>query len=180
MMISLVLGGIRSGKSAWAEQQFQSNSELKPVYIATAKASDEEMSQRIAHHRSLRKASFKTHELDYSKEVLSQVVLSYAAKKQPILLECMSTWLGWWLCTNKSVDQQLLDIQQQSAALLASLDQLDSDVVIVSNEVGLGLVSDNALGRRFADELGRLNQALAAKADKVVFVSAGLPLVLKE
>ncbi|WP_220720667.1 bifunctional adenosylcobinamide kinase/adenosylcobinamide-phosphate guanylyltransferase [Agarivorans litoreus] len=179
-MISLVLGGIRSGKSSWAEQQFQRNSEQKPVYIATAMASDEEMSQRIAHHQSLRKATFETHELDFTGEALSEVLLSYSSRSRPILLECMSTWLGWWLCTNKSVEQQLVDIQQQSCALLTCLDELSSDVVIVSNEVGLGLVSDNAMGRRFADELGRLNQALAAKADKVVFVSAGLPLVLKE
>jgi adenosylcobinamide kinase/adenosylcobinamide-phosphate guanylyltransferase len=180
MMISLVLGGIRSGKSRWAEQQFQNKAGLKPVYIATAIASDEEMEQRIAHHQALRNTSFETHEFDFSKEQLSEVLLSYTAQKRPILLECMSTWLGWWLCTNKPFDKQLLDIQQQTSALLASLNVLNGDLVIVSNEVGLGLVSDNAMGRRFADELGRLNQALAAKADKVVFISAGLPLVLKE
>ena len=179
-MITLVLGGIRSGKSSWAEQLFQSKAGLKPVYIATAMASDEEMSQRIAHHRSLRKTAFDTHEFDFTREELSEVLLAYATNNRPILLECMSTWLGWWLCTNKTAEQQLSDIQEQVESLLKCLNKLNSDIVIVSNEVGLGLVSDNAMGRRFADELGRLNQALAAQADKVVFISAGLPLILKE
>ncbi|MDO6762726.1 bifunctional adenosylcobinamide kinase/adenosylcobinamide-phosphate guanylyltransferase [Agarivorans sp. 1_MG-2023] len=179
-MISLVLGGIRSGKSSWAEKQFSSLNNSKPVYIATAMASDTEMAQRIQHHQSLRKAAFDTHELDFSSENLSDVLSQYAMQNTPVLLECMSTWLGWWLCTDKSPNDQLQEIKLQTSMLLACLEQFSSDLVIVSNEVGLGLVSDNPMARMFADELGRLNQALAAKAHKVVLISAGLPLILKD
>lgn len=179
-MISLILGGIRSGKSRWAEQQFVDHIKPKPVYIATALASDQEMAQRIAHHQQTRQSRFDTHEFDFENENLGEVLERYVGQGRHILLECMSTWLGWWLCRSASPEQQIIDIQQQSTVLLECLERLDGEIVIVSNEVGLGLVSDNAMARLFADELGRLNQALAAKADRVVFISAGLPLILKE
>ncbi|MGY5450138.1 bifunctional adenosylcobinamide kinase/adenosylcobinamide-phosphate guanylyltransferase [Agarivorans sp. MS3-6] len=180
MMITLVLGGIRSGKSRWAEQQFADDLIGSSVYIATSLASDDEMAQRIDHHQRQRNGRFTTHELNFTEECLAEVLAGYAHLQQPILLECMSTWLGWWLSTDKSPQLQLVDIHRQSSLLLEALKQIDSDIVIVSNEVGLGLVSDNAVARMFADELGRLNQALATIADRVVFISAGLPLILKE
>ncbi len=179
-MISLVLGGIRSGKSRWAEQQSTGYIDPKPVYVATALASDQEMALRIAHHQQSRQSRFDTHELDFENESLTEVLRHYSGQGRFILLECMSTWLGWWLCRSSEPERQLVDIQQQTTTLLQCLEQLNTELVIVSNEVGLGLVSDNPMARLFADELGRLNQALAKKADRVVFISAGLPLILKD
>lgn len=163
--LSLVTGGARSGKSALAERLVR----LAPaphVYLATAEAWDGEMRARIAQHRLDRGPGWHTVEapLDLA------AVLEQAAGS--VLIDCATLWL-----TNHMLAGH--DLEAETARLLAALARASGPVVVVSNEVGWGIVPDNALARRFRDAQGRLNQRLAAQADLAVAVIAGLPLVLK-
>ena len=167
--LTLVLGGARSGKSTYAEALAES----RPgpcVYLATATAGDDEMAERIAHHRARRGARWRTHEEPLD---LAGALLAQSQADNTVLVDCLTLWLSNILFAN-------LDVNNHCEQLVAALPQLPGPVVFVSNEVGLGIVPDNALARRFRDEAGRLNQAVAAAAQSVVFVAAGLPLVLKQ
>ncbi|SMF22294.1 adenosylcobinamide kinase /adenosylcobinamide-phosphate guanylyltransferase [Tistlia consotensis] len=166
--VTLVLGGARSGKSAHAEALVES----RPgpcLYLATAEAGDGEMAERIAAHRARRGTRWRTLEepLDLA-GALSEGVGSDGA----VLVDCLTLWLSNLLAAGR-------DPAEETRHLLKALPGVEVPVVFVSNEVGLGIVPMNALARRFRDEAGRLNQAVAAAADRVVFVAAGLPLVLK-
>jgi adenosylcobinamide kinase / adenosylcobinamide-phosphate guanylyltransferase len=165
---TLVLGGARSGKSAHAEAL----TTARPgpwVYIATAQAFDDEMRERIALHQRRRAAGWVTREAPLE---LAAAILS-ADPEQPVLVDCLTLWL-----TNLMLGGD--DVPAATQAVLQSLTKRTAPTVLVSNEVGLGIVPDNALARLFRDEAGRLNQRVAAAADRVVFVAAGLPLVMKD
>jgi len=165
-MIELVIGGARSGKSAYAERQAL-ESGLRVTYIATAQAHDAEMARRIAHHRARRPAAWRT--------VEESLLLADALRREVIadtcvMVDCLTLWL-----TNVLLGEREEEIDK----LLAILPTLPGRIVLVSNEVGWSIVPENALARRFRDEQGRLNQRVAAAADQVTLVAAGLPLALK-
>lgn len=165
--LTLVLGGAASGKSAFAEGLVTATGRPR-VYLATAEARDAEMQGKIARHREARGPGWRTVEMP--REVPR--ALGGIPPGEVALLDCATLWL-----TNLLLDDA--DPATAEAELFAALDACPAPVVIVSNEVGLGLVPDTPLGRRFREAQGGLNRRLAARADLVVFVAAGLPLVLK-
>ena len=165
--LSLVLGGARSGKSAFAERLVLSAART-PVYVATAEAWDDEMRARIASHRTARGAAWRT--VEAPRDVAG--VLAAAAADEAVLVDCATLWL-----TNHLLAEA--DLDRQTEVLLDAVATCAAPVVIVSNEVGWSIVPENALARAFRDAQGRLNQRLATEAGLVVAVMAGLPLVLK-
>ncbi|CCQ72040.1 bifunctional adenosylcobinamide kinase/adenosylcobinamide-phosphate guanylyltransferase [Magnetospira sp. QH-2] len=163
--MTLVLGGIRSGKSAYAEKLIESAG--GGLYLATAEARDDEMKARIQRHRERRGPLWETVE-----EPLDLVTVIHKAKR-PVLIDCVTIWL------NNLVEAQA-DVAVQVKKLGAELLQPPVPVVLVTNEVGLGGISDNAAARAFADLQGASNQIFAEVARRVVFVAAGLPMTLKD
>lgn len=165
--LTLVLGGARSGKSFYAERLVQA---LAPpwIYIATAQAFDDEMRERVATHRERRSAGWTTLEAPLA---LSGAICS-APAGAPVLVDCLTLWV-----TNLILSDH--DAETAFAQLLNALDAPPGPVVLVSNEVGLGIVPDNALARRFRDLAGALHQRVAARAERVVFMVAGLPMIVK-
>jgi adenosylcobinamide kinase/adenosylcobinamide-phosphate guanylyltransferase len=166
--LTLVLGGARSGKSRHAEGLVTATG-LERIYIATAQAWDDEMADRIAKHREDRGAGWRT--VDAPLE-LAAAISTNAKAGHGVLVDCLTLWL-----TNIMLAEH--DIAAEFDALDAALDAAAGPVVLVSNEVGLGIVPDNKLARDFRDHAGRLHQRLAQKATNVHFIAAGLPLVLK-
>jgi adenosylcobinamide kinase / adenosylcobinamide-phosphate guanylyltransferase len=166
-MNTLVLGGARSGKSAFAET-LACEAAPDRVYLATATAGDDEMAARIAHHRARRGAGWRTIEEPLE---LVAVLAREAGAGRAVLVDCLTLWLSNLMHAGR-------DVEAATQELVACLLQARG-IVLVSNEVGLGLVPETPLGRRFRDAQGRLNQAIAAVADNVVFIAAGLPLWLK-
>jgi adenosylcobinamide kinase / adenosylcobinamide-phosphate guanylyltransferase len=165
--MTLVLGGARSGKSRFAEELIESAA--RPArYLATAEARDEEMRTRVASHRARRGANWTTVE-----EPLELVNILLAEATRPVLIDCLTLWLSNLMGAQR-------DIGFEIERLLAVLPKAQIPVVMVANEVGLGIVPDNAMAREFRDHAGRLNQSIARLAQRVVFMAAGLPLALKE
>lgn len=163
----LVLGGARSGKSRFAEGAITALP-APWIYLATGRAFDDEMRARIAQHQQERsKVGWQTVEEPFD---VAKVLQQYSGT--PVILDCLTLWL-----TNLLLDEQ--DVAAATQALLSSLQTRKAPTVLVGNEVGLGIVPESQLGRRFRDEAGLLHQRLAACVGKVVFVAAGLPLVLK-
>lgn len=171
--ITLILGGARSGKSRHAEQMIESalGGELygSATYLATAEALDDEMKARIAEHRARRGPAWRIVEEPLD---LVGALTANVDPTRPILVDCLTLWL-----TNIMMADR--DPGAETQALVAALQDFGGPVVLVSNEVGLGIVPDNALAREFRDRAGRLNQDTAAVADRVTVVTAGLPLILK-
>ena len=167
-MKELILGGARSGKSALAER-LAGASGLEVVYVATATAGDAEMAGRIEHHRERRPAEWGMVE---EPRHLTAALQGAAAPDRCLLVDCLTLWL-----VNVIGDEVLY--QQERAALLAVLPRLPGRVILVSNEVGMGIVPLGELTRRYCDEAGRLHQELAQLCDRVTLVAAGMPLVLK-
>ncbi|MFV0245286.1 MAG: bifunctional adenosylcobinamide kinase/adenosylcobinamide-phosphate guanylyltransferase [Qingshengfaniella sp.] len=165
--LSLILGGAASGKSAFAEGLVL-GSGLDPVYVATSQALDAEMRNKIFRHQTLRGDRWQTVEAPFD---LSPAIAG-ARHGQALLIDCLTMWLTNHLLAEHDLPARIQD-------LLADLDRARVPVVLVSNEVGHGIVPENALARRFREAQGRLNQAIAAQADLAVAVMAGLPLVLK-
>ena len=166
--LTLILGGAASGKSAFAEGLVLKGLEVTPTYVATAQVFDDEMAEKVAKHRQIRGAGGQTVE-----EPLNlSAALATVQEGQPALIDCATLWL-----TNVILGEHHVDTA--SDALITATAACKGPVVIVSNEVGQGIVPDNALSRRFRNAQGRLNQRLAAEADLVVNVMAGLPMVLK-
>jgi len=170
-MPTLILGGARSGKSALAER-LAMESGLAVSYIATAEALDDEMAARIARHRADRPQGWRTVE---APRALAFALAYEAAPERCLIIDCLTLWL-----TNLMLAEDAALLERERAALLEALPRLPGQILLVANEVGLGIVPDNALARRFRDEAGRLNQAIAALCDHVIFVAAGLPLTLKD
>jgi adenosylcobinamide kinase / adenosylcobinamide-phosphate guanylyltransferase len=164
--LTLVLGGARSGKSRYAESLVAATPPPW-TYVATAQAQDAEMAGRIAHHRARRSAGWHTIEAPHDLAAAID-----AAPAGAILVDCLTLWL-----TNRMLAEG--DIDADTCSLEAALARRGGPAVLVSNEVGSGIVPDNALARRFRDLQGRLNQRLAAGADRVILVVAGLPLIVK-
>ena len=181
MTRTLVFGGARSGKSAYAER-LTAESGREVVYIATARAGDGEMSTRIAHHRQQRPAEWRTVEEPLA---LADTIEQWAAPHRLVLVDCLTLWLSNLMFSDDTDYPDVGDItlpapfHSQRARLLQTLTDCASDIVLVSNEVGMGIVPYGAISRTFTDEAGRLNQAVAAICDRAVFVAAGLPLYLK-
>jgi len=157
---------VRSGKSRHAEQLVTSLP-APWVYIATAQALDDEMRTRIAEHRSRRGPGWQTIE-----EPVDLAGALIGAAERPVLVDCLTLWL-----TNLILGGH--DVSVTTEALESALQRRTAQTVLVSNEVGLGIVPDSTLGRAFRDEAGRLHQRIAARADRVLFMVAGLPLTLK-
>ena len=163
-----VLGGARSGKSRYA----QARAETMPgelIFIATAQAFDDEMTSRIARHRADRDLRWRTIEAPIA---LAEAIVENSAPGRVLLVDCLTLWTSNLLLGEH-------DIDAASAALERAVIIAPGPVILVANEVGLGIVPDNALARRFRDHAGLLNQRIAAAVDAVVLVTAGLPLSLK-
>jgi len=171
--LTLVLGGARSGKSRHAEALIE-RAAGEAVYLATAEARDGEMAERIERHRRRRAAQSATEWQTVEEPLaLAPRLAELARPGRPILVDCLTLWLSNLLLAGR-------DVGAETAALVAVIPTLAGPLVLVANEVGLGIVPDNALARDFRDYAGALNQAIAGAADRVVFLAAGLPLVLKE
>ncbi|MEW7851497.1 bifunctional adenosylcobinamide kinase/adenosylcobinamide-phosphate guanylyltransferase [Massilia aurea] len=182
MSATLIFGGARSGKSAFAERLAR-DADKEVVYIATSRAGDGEMAARIALHREQRPAAWRTVEEELA---LARVLRAECAPGRVVLVDCLTLWLSnLMFCDGREYpDVGALELpprfHDERAALLDLLDAgLPGDILFVSNEVGMGIVPWGAISRSFADEAGRLNQAVAARVDCAVLVAAGLPLVLK-
>jgi adenosylcobinamide kinase/adenosylcobinamide-phosphate guanylyltransferase len=164
--LTLVLGGARSGKSRYAESLVTALP-APWIYVATAEARDAEMAERIAAHQARRGAGWRT--LETPRDVVGALT---AHRTTPLLVDCLTLWLANALLASADVDAEIERLE-------AALAQAAAPLVLVANEVGFGIVPDNALGRRFRDLQGLLNQRIAARADRVVLVVAGLPLTIK-
>ena len=166
--VVLVLGGARSGKSSFAEK-LSGETGHNRHYIATGRAYDAEMEERILRHQDDRGTGWITHETPLN---LAANLRSIDSDDVVILVDCLTLWV-----TNLMMAEA--DIALASEGLLSYLRDTASTVILVSNEVGLGIVPDNRMARDFRDHAGRLHQAIAAVADDVFFVAAGLPLKMK-
>jgi adenosylcobinamide kinase/adenosylcobinamide-phosphate guanylyltransferase len=178
---TLILGGARSGKSGQAEK-LAAQTGREVIYIATAHAGDAEMAERIAHHRRARPAHWITVEEPLQ---LAAAIARHSKPSTVVLVDCVTLWLTNLLFSggHDFPETGMIALPPvfgaQRAALLDVLSHPPGDVILVSNEVGLGIIPMGALSRCFVDEAGRLHQALAAVCDQVLFVAAGLPLVMK-
>jgi len=170
--IQFILGGARSGKSAHAEQcaaHHADENDSRLVYVATAEIFDDEMRSRIQLHRDRRGPEWRLVEAPLD---LPEAIRKAAASDSTVLVDCLSVWT-----TNLLVHEH--EVEEARIALLESLAASAGHIVLVASETGLGIVPDNALSRRFRDANGLLNQAVAARADEVFFVTAGLALRIK-
>jgi adenosylcobinamide kinase/adenosylcobinamide-phosphate guanylyltransferase len=168
LVSTLVLGGARSGKSRFAERLIV-ESGLTRVYLATATISDDEMASRITHHRDSRGDGWRTVEEPLA---LVETLKREAQPGRAVLVDCLTLWL-----TNVMLSGR--DVAAESETLAAYLRNASHPIVLVSNELGMGLVPETPLGRAFRDAQGRLNQIIAAAVPDVAFIAAGLPLWLK-
>ncbi len=169
-MKELILGGVRSGKSRLAEQHALASG-LEVFYIATATAEDDEMRQRIAHHRQQRPSTWQLIEEPLE---LATVLQQHAAEDRCLLVDCLTLWL-----TNLLLAEDASLLARERDALLEQLENLPGHIILVSNETGMGIVPEAELARRFGDEAGRLHQNLAQICDRVILTVAGLPQLLK-
>jgi adenosylcobinamide kinase / adenosylcobinamide-phosphate guanylyltransferase len=169
MTVTLVLGGARSGKSGFAQKAAETEADAgRLVMIATGQAFDDEMAERIARHRADRDESWTTVEAPLE---LAAAIAALPAEAIAVV-DCLTLWLSNQMLADR-------DVEAACAELVAAVAACPARLWLVSNEVGLGIVPETPLGRRFRDEAGRLNQRLAATVDEVYFVAAGLPLKMK-
>ncbi|MDQ7089481.1 MAG: bifunctional adenosylcobinamide kinase/adenosylcobinamide-phosphate guanylyltransferase [Methylococcales bacterium] len=173
-MIRLILGGARSGKSHYAEQ-LAMKSTKNVIYIATGEARDSEMQQRIQQHQHRRPSHWQTLEEPIE---LASVLTAHGKNTNCLLVDCLTLWLSNSLFNHVGELQEII-FKQQKDALLNCLADLNADVILVSNEVGNGIVPIDKMSRRFVDEAGCLHQQLARCCDEVILVTAGLAQVLK-
>jgi len=165
---TLLLGGARSGKSAFAEN-LAIKSDLDRLYLATGRAYDQEMSDRIKKHQNDRGAGWMT--LEAPLDIVTPLIEN-TSPDRVILVDCLTLWITNVMMAEKNIDEEI-------QKLIAALNILKGPVLFVSNEVGQGIVPDNAMARAFRDHAGRLHQFIAAQADAVYFVTAGIPQKLK-
>lgn len=172
--IRLTLGGARSGKSSYAEK-LATETGLPVTYIATAQVYDDEFKARVQHHKDRRPASWTlVEEPHYLTEALARI----NAPNQCVIVDCLTLWLAQWICADCNPPKNS-SWQSERDAFLKLLPNLSGTIILVSNEVGMGIVPLGEINRQFQDEQGRLNQAVANIADKVSFIAAGLPINLK-
>ena len=170
----LILGGARSGKSALAEQRARTSG-LEVSTIATAEAGDAEMAARIAMHRARRPDRWRLVEEPVA---LAAVLRQEATAKRCVIVDCLTLWLSNLLGADSAPVESPLFVRER-AALLDALPALPGHIILISNEVGMGIVPLGPLSRRFCDEAGRLHQDLARVCDRVILTVAGLPSMLK-
>ncbi len=177
--ITLILGGARSGKSAFAEK-LATESGLAVTYIATAQVYDDEFKARVQHHKDRRPKDWQLIEASHflSDALQTNIHEASGASKKCIIIDCLTLWLAQSICPECAPPEKV-DWASERAAFLKILPILQSNIILVSNEVGMGIVPLGEINRQFQDEQGRLNQAIASIADEVIFVAAGLPLKLK-
>jgi len=174
MATHLILGGARSGKSVFAEKLALASGQ--PVtYIATAQVYDTEFGARVDQHKTRRPAHWTTVEQSFN---LAEALQTHAKAGTCLIVDCLTLWLAQCICPDCDRPENL-DWQQERSRLLEVLPKLEGTVLLVSNEVGMGIVPLGEINRQFQDEQGRLNQAVAQCVDKVSFIAAGLPLTLK-
>ncbi len=169
-MKQLILGGMRSGKSAWAEK-LASQSSLPVTYIATATSRDKEMAARIKAHQDQRPSDWQLIEEPL---FLARTLQAHTKKNQCLLIDCLTLWV-----TNLLLHEDAELFAQQKKELLEILPALQGQIIFVSNETNMGIVPMDALSRRFCDEMGRLHQEIAQIAEQVTLVVAGLPHIIK-
>ncbi|HUI68348.1 MAG TPA: bifunctional adenosylcobinamide kinase/adenosylcobinamide-phosphate guanylyltransferase [Nitrospirota bacterium] len=169
--IYFITGGARSGKSAFAER-LANGMTGKRAYIATAQALDTEMASRIQHHRERRAAAWDTYEEPLA---IANLLEKLNKRYQIVLLDCLTLWLSNVMAHTNGDDA----VNSRSDVLVEAIKSFDGSSIIVSNEVGLGIVPDNPLARRFRDFAGMLNQKVAQAADEVYFTAAGIPMKIK-
>jgi adenosylcobinamide kinase/adenosylcobinamide-phosphate guanylyltransferase len=169
-MKHLVLGGVRSGKSAFAQEQVAAGGKAV-CYVATSQVWDDEMANRIRLHKENRPKKWQLIEEPLA---LASVLNAFNSPDHAVIVECLTLWLTNLLCLEDETR-----LAEEKHALLTAVACFQGDLVLVSSEVGLGIMPMNALARRFGDEAGSMNQALAKLTDRVTFVAAGLPLPLK-
>jgi adenosylcobinamide kinase/adenosylcobinamide-phosphate guanylyltransferase len=173
-MITLILGGARSGKSAYAEQ-LAKNSGFPVTYIATAQVYDDEFQQRIDRHKAQRPRDWQLIEEPH---YLGNALGANTHEGRSLVVDCLTLWLAQCICSDCAPTEGV-NWQNELAIFLDNLNYFKGNLILVSNEVGMGIVPLGEINRQFQDEQGRLNQAVAAVADKVFFIAAGLPLKLK-
>lgn len=166
----LVLGGARSGKSSWALRHVESHYSSY-LFLATARVNDDEMAERVRLHRESRGTRWKL--LEEPLEV-PRTLRTGPGDAEAVLVDCLTVWMS-----NVLIEKGEAAVESYQDGLLEALSQRDRTIVIVSNEVGMGIVPETYLGRFFRDTAGRFNQRVAAMADRVVFMIAGLPMALK-
>ncbi len=166
--VTLVLGGARSGKSNFAERITVTHPR-GCVYLATAEIGDDEMAERVRRHQARREAHWRAIEAPLE---IGPAIMAETGQGAAVLVDCLTLWLSNLLAAGRDPDKE-------AEGLIRALGQAGGPVVFVSNEVGLGIVPDNALARAFRDHAGRMNQRIAEVANNVFFVAAGLPLGLK-
>ena len=189
MPIHFILGGARSGKSAYAEQ-LAIASQLPVTYIATAQVNDDEFRRRVVHHQARRPTHWQLVESPHFLSDALQANIHEASRASKnaknknnaadkcIVIDCLTLWLAQCICPDCAPPTGL-NWAKEREQFLALLPTFCDEIILVSNEVGMGIVPLGEINRQFQDEQGRLNQAIAAIADKVTFVAAGLPLKLK-
>ena len=172
--LTLVLGGIRAGKSRYAQELADESGRV--LYVATAEAGDEEMAARIAAHRAERPTSWAT--LEEPLDLVEQ--LERRLKNfDTVLLDCLTLWVSNLLLQDPDHEATPAAIQEQARRLIELCERSHASWIVVSNEVGLGVIPATRLGRAYADALGRVNQQFAAAADDVIVMFAGLPVNLR-
>ncbi|WP_283789668.1 bifunctional adenosylcobinamide kinase/adenosylcobinamide-phosphate guanylyltransferase [Bermanella sp. WJH001] len=166
--VHLILGGARSGKSGYGESMAK-QTDLDVIYVATAQAHDQEMSERIAQHQLDRPKHWLTIEEPLA---LADVIQAHSKSNSVVLVDCLTLWL-------MNVMHHELDLAEQVDALLATLEQAPGLVILVSNEISMGVVPMGELSRRYVDNLGRLHQQIAKHAQQVTLMVAGIPMAVK-
>ena len=181
--LTLILGGARSGKSSYAEK-LAIESGLPVTYIATSQVYDDEFKQRVQHHKDRRPKHWQLIEAPHYLAAATGLEHSSASLQANnhagavLIVDCLTLWLAQCICP-ECAPPEGVDWAHERAAFLELLPALQGNIILVSNEVGMGIVPLGEINRQFQDEQGRLNQAVAALADEVIFVAAGLPLKLK-
>ena len=169
----LILGGVRSGKSRYA-QQLASDTGKRVLFLATAEAGDDEMKRRIARHKSSRPESWRTIEEQMD---IAGALRKNAARADAVIIDCITVWLSNMLMHNEKLSEK--EMTAEIDRLLDAYEQGEATYIIVSGEVGMGIVPEHPLGRIFRDYLGLANQRLAGKADRVVLMVVGIAMDLK-
>ena len=172
--LTLVLGGVRAGKSNYAQRLAAKGKRV--LFVATAEAGDADMQARIEAHRESRPSDWDT--LEEPVDLVEELTL-LLDRYDTVLLDCLTLWVSNLLLRDRDTDSSRKDILAETRRLLDLYQSSNASWIVVSNEVGLGVVPPTKLGRVYADELGRVNQIVAEEADDVYFMAAGLPLELK-